>query len=151
MQNHQIMDVVRRLPELQRIFRGVYASDTLPVHVGRFPSAYVSNTDPINDEGSHWVAFWFQSPTESEFYDSFGKLPEDYSTQLREFIDRNALTCLYNNIQVQPRFTSTCGYHVLFYLYYRAKGYSMKNILNKLDEMISDEHVRDFIVGTYLK
>lgn len=145
MNSRQILDVVNTIPELKQYFVGVFASDTLPVHIGQFPSAFVCNTDVIRDPGSHWIAFWFQSPTASEFYDSFGRLPENYSPSLRDFIDRNSVFCVYNNIQVQPEDTSTCGYHVLFYLYLRSKGYSMTNVLNILRDLPSDVIVRDYI------
>jgi hypothetical protein len=114
----------------------VFAADTLPERVRQFPSAFVCNTDPIDEKGTHWVAYWFRNSHECEFYDSFGRRPEDYDDRLRDFVDRNALLCLYNNVQVQPDSTTTCGLHVLFYLYCRAKGIPMTEVIRQTSESL---------------
>lgn len=82
-----------------------------------------------------------KSVNQCEFFDSFGRTPEDYDERLRDFVDRNSPLCLYNNIQVQPDFSSTCGLHVLYYLNARARGISMSDIVNKSSEM----RVRDIL------
>lgn len=113
----------------------------------RYPSAFVSNTDRLEKKGSHWVAFWFKNGTECEFYDSFGRIPEDYDIRLREFLDRNSFVCMYNNVQVQQDFTSSCGFHVLFYLCRRAQGFSMQNSLEMLNRVESDDFVRHYVLN----
>lgn len=96
MDTTQLLALVETLPELKLYFRGVFASDTLPVHVRQFPSAMICNTDPIHKKGTHLVDYWFDNDNECEFFDSFGRKPEEYDIHLKEFIDRNALLCLYN-------------------------------------------------------
>lgn len=125
MDGNEMLRIVNLLGSLKPFFRGIYACNSLPVRVTEFPSALVCNTDPLEERGSHWIAFWFKNGTECEFYDSFGKLPKDYDIRLREFIDRNSFACLYNNVQVQPDSASTCGFSVLFYLYRRTQGFSV--------------------------
>ena len=146
-----MLRIVNSLSELVPLFRGIYASNNLPSRVSRFPAAFVCNTDPLEEKGSHWIAFWFKNETECEFYDSFGKLPEEYDIRLREFIDNNTFACLYNNVQVQRDWTSTCGFHVLFYLYRRAQGFSMQNSVEMLKEFPSDDFVRDFVLKNKCK
>lgn len=94
------------------------------------------NTDPINEKGTHWVAYWFRNPYECEFYDSFGRRPEAYDSRLRDFVDRNALLYLYNDEQVQPDSTVTCGLHVIFFLYCRTKNIPMKEVIRKTSETL---------------
>lgn len=115
MDTNEMLRIVDLIADLKPYFRGIYASNSLPFRVTRYPFAFVSNTDPLEKKGSHWVAFWFKNGTECEFYDSFGRIPEDYDIRLREFLDRNSFVCMYNNVQVQPDFTSSCGFHVLFF------------------------------------
>lgn len=79
-----MLHVVRFLADLKLHFCGIYASNSLPTRVTQFPSTVLCNTDPIEEKGSQWIAFWF-----------------------RDFIDRNSIWCVYNNVQVQPDFAST--------------------------------------------
>lgn len=78
MDTKEMLGIVDMLADLKPFFRGIFASNSLPVRVTRFPSAVVCNTDPIEEKGSHWIAFWLRNETECEFYDSFGRLPEYY-------------------------------------------------------------------------
>lgn len=102
-----MLHVVRFLADLKLHFCGIFASISLPTRVTQFPSTVLCNTDPIEEKGFHWIAFWFRSGIECEFTDSFGRLPGDYDIRLRDFIDINSIWCVYNNVQVQPNFAST--------------------------------------------
>lgn len=141
MDSTQLIKIVESLRKLKPYFRGIYACNTLPDRVRQFPSAYVCNTDPIEKKGAHWVAYWFDNVNQCELFDSFGRTPEDYDERLRDFMDRNSALCLYNNIQVQPDSSSTCGLYVLYYLKARARGISMSDIVNMTSEM----RVRDIL------
>jgi hypothetical protein len=79
-------------------------------------------------------------------FTSFGKLPEHYDIRLREFIDNNTFVCMYNAVQVQPDWSTLCGFHVLFYLYRRAQGFTMQNSLDMFKEFSSDDFVREFVL-----
>lgn len=136
MDTGQLLHLVETLPGLKLHFRGVFACDTLPARVRQFPSAFVCNTDPIDEKGTHWVAYWFDNVNECEFYDSFGRLPQEYDARLKDFIDRNALLCLYNDVQVQPDSATSCGLHALFYLYCRVKGLSMTDVIRVTSEAL---------------
>lgn len=147
MDTKEMLGIVDMLADLKPFFRGIFASNSLPVRVTRFPSAVVCNTDPIEEKGSHWIVFWLRNETECEFYDSFGRLPEYYDIRLRDFIDRNSFVCVYNNVQVQQDSASTCGFHVLYYLYRRAQGFSMQSSLELLGRINSDDFVRKFFLS----
>ena len=51
-----------------------------PKVIDRFPCGFVANTDPSDEPGAHWVAFYFQSERKGEFFDSYGK-PPDYDDE----------------------------------------------------------------------
>jgi hypothetical protein len=40
---------------------GVFASDQLPELIEKYPCGFVVNTDPSNQSGTHWLAFYFPS------------------------------------------------------------------------------------------
>lgn len=107
-----------------------------------FPRLTFVTRIPSKKKGTHWVAYWFASIDECEFFDSFGQTPEVSDQRLRDFVDRNSLLCLYNNVQVQPDFTNTCGLYALYFLNARARGISMSNIIN----MTSETEVRNVLL-----
>ena len=61
-------------PILASVTRGVFPSDKLPI-VNEYPSALIAN---IDQPGTHWIAMYFVTPDESEFFDSYGFPPEAY-------------------------------------------------------------------------
>lgn len=63
----QLLRLAQTFPVLKPHFCGVFACDTLPARVRRFPSAFVCNKDPIDRKGTHWVAYWFENADECEF------------------------------------------------------------------------------------
>jgi len=117
---------------LSSFVKGIYSPDTLPDSVNIYPSAYICNTEDSHLPGKHWVVFWFQSTVNVEFYDSFGKTPEQYNTKFEAFLKRNAFKCLYNNVPLQREDTNTCGYHVLFYLLMKCDNIKMITIVSNL-------------------
>ena len=62
-------------PVLASVMQGVYPSDKLPV-INTYPSELIADTDPHDQPGTHWIAMYFVSPWESEFFDSYGLPPE---------------------------------------------------------------------------
>ena len=59
-------------------FVGVFPSDRLPKKMEHYPCGFIANTDPSAKPGTHWVAFYFPSKSEAEFFDSYGYPPEHY-------------------------------------------------------------------------
>lgn len=58
-------------PILAPVKQGVFPRDKLHI-VNKYPSGLIANTDPRDQSGTHWVAMYFISPWESEFFDSYG-------------------------------------------------------------------------------
>lgn len=47
MDTNEMLRIVDLIADLNPYFRGIYASNSLPFRVTRYPSAFVSNTDPL--------------------------------------------------------------------------------------------------------
>ncbi|CAC5375842.1 unnamed protein product [Mytilus coruscus] len=86
LENHNCRTKSIRLPmsgeALEGILRGTSATvccaDDLPAYVSDRPKTYVVNTDNCNQEGTHWMAFYFPISGPPEFFYSPGGIPETY-------------------------------------------------------------------------
>jgi len=123
-------------------FLGVFPRDRIPIHdLTRFPCAYVANTDTHSRPGLHWVAFYHESPTHFEFFDSYGASPDLYGFPL----PIKFTGIFYNSHSIQGLFSSVCGEHCIFYLYYRSRKFSLHSILLTLKlTTMPDKFVRIF-------
>ena len=86
-------------PVLAPLMQGVFPRDRLPV-INTDPAGLIANTDPHDQPGTPWVAMYFESPRESEFFDSYGFPPETYNMdtyilrEVRQTTARTELECL---------------------------------------------------------
>jgi hypothetical protein len=121
-------------------FLGVFASDCLPSHIHSYPSCLVANTDPHNLPGTHWVAFYFISPRQLEFFDSFGMHPSIYGFNLEAKVH-------YNEHQIQSFTSDVCGHYCIFFLYQRARSLDLVSICKDLLRRGSsaDHYVEQFV------
>ena len=111
-------------------FLGVYPSDHLPCVYeisSRTPCCYIANSDPCNELGTHWVAFFHPNPKVIEFFDSFGKTPGYYG-----FSIPNTMSLFHNKNQLQSNNSSLCAQWCIFFLFRRAQGTSFHSLLHKL-------------------
>ena len=113
-------------PVLAPLIQGVFPSDKLPV-INTYPASLIANTDPHDKPGTHWVAMYFESPHESEFFDSYGFPPETYN--MDTFILRQAT--YYNDKPLQGLDSDVCGDYCLFYLLHRARNVDMNTIQSR--------------------
>ena len=129
------------------MFGGVYASDKLPETVDRYPRAYVANVDRSNMPGSHWIVFWFASPSHGEFFDSLGQRPETYTFSFVSFLARNSSKWTCNHRTVQSAFSNVCGHFCIYYIFYRCRNMSMSTIMYKFTRNLeqNDELVASFV------
>jgi hypothetical protein len=137
MNNKKITELLSTHPKTSKMFKGVYAADTLPTPPKKIktPHAYVANTDPSFKPGSHWVCFFFDTHGAAEYMDSYGIAPN----KVFECFLGNPYK--YNKEFLQFPFSTACGQYVIFYLLHRCQGESMESILSKfsLDDKISND------------
>jgi hypothetical protein len=54
-------------PCLKRYVKGVFASNTLPQILTKYPSAFIVNTQPLPMPGEHWMTIITHSPSQADF------------------------------------------------------------------------------------
>ena len=123
-------------------YLGVFAIDQIPITLTHYPCAYVANTDPISKPGQHWTAFYHLSPTELEFFDSYGSPPHEY-----EFpVPPNLTSLLYNSYPLQSPHSTVCGQYCIFYLIQRSLHVPFVDIVNALRRCSNpDLYVRMYV------
>jgi len=122
MRTEEIESVLVRLIPRKHKFLGVFAADEIP-HVTTFPSCCVLNTDPSRLPGTHWVAVYYCSRRSVEFFDSYGMHPTAYKLPIHPTI--------WNKLPLQSIRSSLCGQYCSYYLYHRARGYSLHRIVRR--------------------
>lgn len=123
----ELHDMAQRDTRLRACFAGVFAANELP---RQLPVRHllIVNCCNRNLPGEHWVAVCQTSPNEIEFFDSFGQQPILYNLEAKL---PSAQRIVYNTKQLQSVDSQVCGHYCLFYCYYRARGYSMNQIVSR--------------------
>ena len=135
----------RSTEQLGLHFLGVFPADKAPTTTDKTPFAYVVNTDPSDQPGSHWVAVYKASPKSTlEFFDSFGQPLSAYPT-LTHLIP--AAGYEFNTCSYQSLSSRVCGFYSLAYIYLRTTRMSHANIHRTLSTALpnSDSFVVTFI------
>jgi len=110
---------------------GVFAMDKLPMEKNS-KKCFIVNTDPSFLPGKHWIAVFIPSNSLPEFFDSLGRSPSHYSEKILNFLlNKNSEGFVYNCKRLQGPQTSTCGLFCLYFLYFRIRGYSFVDILER--------------------
>jgi len=118
-------------------FLGVFALDQIPSTFTQYPCAYVANTDPSSHKGQHWVAFYHDSPTHLEFFDSYGQPPQTYSFPFPS----NLSSLKYNSYPFQSLTSSVCGQYCIFFVYHRSHNTSLASIIQLLRSSSNPDHL----------
>ena len=111
---------------IRQCYGGVIALDEIPKVKVRNKTVYIVNTDPSYKKGQHWILIWYNE--KPEYFDPLAQFPPP---QIQESLFLTGLAFYRSTRQVQPPFSVKCGEYGLFYAYYRARGYSMEEILQK--------------------
>jgi hypothetical protein len=121
-------------------FIGAFPSDKIPSRA-HYPYSYVVNTDPSTEPGSHWVAFYHSSPTNAEFFDSYGQAPSAYGI--------NVVCTLWNQRAIQQIDSDVCGHHCVSYVVHRLlyRNFSLVSYISELFRQFRtpaaiDNHIR---------
>lgn len=107
-------------------FIGVFPSDRLPHLKGG--QAMIVNTDPHDEPGQHWVAFYMSEDLTLEYFDSFGMPP--LVPDFRKYINRGAhVKFSYSTVQLQHDNSETCGKHCITFVKHRLSSISFFELL----------------------
>lgn len=125
--NLDISRVLKNDKETKKIFNGVYAADTLPKQASK-NSAFIVNTDTKDKPGAHWVAIYFDSFGNAEYFDSYA-MPPIVGTH-EEFIKKNSKNCVYNSKTLQSLTSSVCGHYCVLYVGAKARNITLKKFVH---------------------
>ena len=111
-------------------YGGVLPRDHLPTSPVK-PSFYIVNQDESSEAGSHWIVVFMRDNKLTEHFDPLGKVPDQHFKDYMSFQSRNYM---YNTKRCQNYLSNLCGQYCLFYCYFRAREYSMQDILDMFNE-----------------
>ena len=129
MRGWQLNEILQRDWRVRRVFRGVFASDSLPRYIEQgIPHAFIINIDRNNKPGSHWVALYIDAFGTATYFDSFGFPP--YQPDIKNFIERNSYKLKNNPIIIQNIFATTCGLYCVYFVREMVKGKRLIDIIS---------------------
>ena len=85
-------------------------------------------------------------PEKPNFLTVWVNAPEHYDDRIKDFIIRNSEKFRCNEIRLQKRNSTTCGYHVLFYLLMKCRHYTLSDIVR----LVSMQDDPDAFVYRYI-
>jgi len=113
--NIQLDHLAGANPKLFRVFYGTVPCDRLPRTLPEGgPFAFIVNTDPHNEPGTHWIALCTQGNI-CEILDSYA-LPYHTAELLQEWLDRHFKYLVSNGMSLQSLFSQSCDGYALMYL-----------------------------------
>ena len=93
------------------------------------PWCLILNTDPKNQTGTHWLAFYSTLSGGIELFNSFNFTPSMYKLYL--------LDPLHSSFSLQSPSTSVCCHYYIVYIYLRFHNYSHSDIIDLLTNISS--------------
>lgn len=116
---------------------GCYPADNLPT-VDRNPFAFITNLDPSNLPGTHWVAIYINN-RKGEYFDSGGFYPPP---RLEKYLNRYCLDWKYNKKLIQHPKSSTCGRYCMYFVKNRPKDKTLRGTLKRFTHrLIKNEKI----------
>ena len=144
----QITTTINSDPITRKHFCGVYALDKLPNVIEKYPCGIIANTDRSDEPGTHWVALYFQSFENAQFFDSYGNHPDFYNNIFSNYLDTHSVNWTFNPKILQSVTSAVCGQYCIFFLSYKSRGYSMISIVNMFS---NNKKFNDFEVLSFVK
>jgi hypothetical protein len=133
---HQIDRILKR--KVKKNYLGTFSSNHLPHETGIF----VSNTDPCNRDGTHWIAIYIsEDRRRGEYFDSFGRAPNELFT---DYMSSHCRHWIYNKRQLQSIVSKSCGYYCVLYCICRSRGRDLTSFVNSFS---NDTGFNDVLIG----
>ena len=146
MDTQQITNILSNHAKTKHSFLGVFASDELPTSIPHYPACFIANTDKSSEDGSHWVAFYINSPTSICFLDSYGNPPMYFEGGISRYVEYYQ-DLEFNPMRLQSNVTSVCGQYCIYYLYAKCNDHSLNDILLSFvpNQLCNDRKVHHFV------
>lgn len=130
----QVTRILRSNPLTSRSFKECIPIDHLR-EPSTFPSSYVVNLDSSDEEGSHWVVYYFLRKNNVLYFDSFARPPT-----LNINVQRNIKP--YQSIDA-----NTCPHHCISFIYHISIGFS----LNQYCRLLNSQNNPDLFVKQFVR
>ena len=106
--NLEIIDIIKNR-NLEKHFGGVYSKDQLPNELIKGKFYIVNLQDHDEGNGSHWVAFYYNYPSTSIYFDSYGFIaPRDVQKRITPYI--------FNDKDIQDFNSSAGGFYCIAFI-----------------------------------
>ena len=105
--NFELIDLIKDF-KLDNHFGGVYSKDQLPELIK--DKFYIINLQDQDDGGgTHWTAFYYNYPSTSIYFDSYGFIaPRDVQKRITPYI--------FNDTEIQDFNSSACGFYCIAFI-----------------------------------
>jgi hypothetical protein len=127
MYTSELIQLLKKDKYSRKSFCGVVPYDKLPIKKLRRPCSIIINTQKSTEPGEHWVAIYLPRRGKIEYFDSYGFRPT--IDKIYHLIKLNGINYVHNDKTIQGVDSKNCGLFTLFYIYFRARGYSIKQYL----------------------
>lgn len=153
----QIAELINKEKDLKKVFKGVYARDTLPYTRPITLSAYILNSDVSRSKGEHWLLVYV-NPREKSilWFDCYAKEPKCYGIEFvkwLEFLKSNEYKVFINRKPIQSMKSRLCGLFTLYILYHlvktRKKLSDILKVFDSRSKNSNDAIVIDFFWKKY--
>lgn len=134
-------------PRTNHQFLGTFPADQLPNVMPPQTSLAIVNCCNRGYPGEHWLALCKTGDT-LEIFDSFGMNPNFYNLT-GKLPASSVLT--YSRRQLQSLHSTVCGHYCLYYCYYKARGYSLDDIISNFshDYINNDDYVYNTVLNLF--
>ena len=106
--NLEIIDIIKNR-NLEKHFGGVYSKDQLPNELIKDKFYIVNLQDHDEGGGTHWTAFYYNHPSTSIYFDSYGFIaPRDVQKRITPYI--------FNDKDIQDFNSSACGFYCIAFI-----------------------------------
>ena len=141
--NLEIIDIIKNR-NLEKHFGGVYSKDQLPNELIK-DKFYIVNMESSNvGNGSHWTVFYYNYPSTSIYFDSYGFIaPRDVQKRITPYI--------FNDKDIQDFNSSACGFYCIAFIKFlhdktdKEKMYNTFLKLFKLETIKNDKILQELL------
>jgi hypothetical protein len=151
MYTSELIQLLKKDKYSKKSFCGVVPYDKLPLKKLRRPCSFIINTQKSTEPGEHWIAVYLPKRGRIEFFDSYGLKPT--IDKIYKMFNLNGKYYIYNNKAIQGVDSKNCGLFTLFYLYFRARGYSLNQYLKFFitNKTHNDTFIKNLFINLKLK
>ena len=126
-------------------FLGVFAVNTLPLHISQLPVLLIVNSDTSNLPGEHWRAIFITKTLHGEVFDS---LAAPVSYLLEKWMNTNTVKWTASTEMIQHPFVQSCGAFVVHYVLNRLSEKNLSSYTQKhftVNKRQNEIYIRNYI------